>query len=211
MNTRVVIDGQQRLTTLQLVIAAARALAIEHADGATIARLEAMLFLLETPRDRLVLVPTNYDRAAFAAAVNDGGKPSQPLAKAESAHILTAYAFFRGAINEWLFDETDGDAPAVKLGALAQVMWQKLRLVVIALEHGDDAQAIFETLNARGTPLLAADFVKNFPFRRIDASAGAQAAEHAYGTTSTGLGSISGTGEARSGRDGAAAPASMCC
>ena len=39
-----------------------------------------------------------------------------------------------------------------------------LHLVVIDLEEADDAQEIFETLNALGTPLLPADLVKNFLF-----------------------------------------------
>lgn len=37
-------------------------------------------------------------------------------------------------------------------------------MVVINLEDKDDAQEIFETLNAMGTPLLPADLVKNFLF-----------------------------------------------
>lgn len=181
--SRLLIDGQQRLTTLQLVIAAARVLAARHGDEQTIARLEAMLFipdfLLDDPRDRLSLVPTNYDRAAFAAAVELDGSPAQPLSKSDSNHILSAYAFFKSAIAEWLAEESE-DTPAQRLRALAQAMWDLLRVVVIALEHGDDAQAIFETLNARGTPLLAADLVKNYLFRRIETSGGARAAEQAY-------------------------------
>ncbi len=183
-SSRVIIDGQQRLTTLQLLIAAARALAIEHADEATISKLEAMLFLpdflLEDTNDRLMLVPTNYDRAAFRTAVELDGKPGAVLAKGDSAHILSAYAFFRSAIEEWILDGADGDLPADKLRALAQATWDLVRLVVIALEHGDDAQAIFETLNARGTPLLAADLVKNYLFRRIELAGGPLAAERAY-------------------------------
>jgi hypothetical protein len=45
-------------------------------------------------------------------------------------------------------------------------MRDRLRLVVIDLKEEDDAQVIFETLNARGTPLLPADLVKNFLFYR---------------------------------------------
>ena len=38
-------------------------------------------------------------------------------------------------------------------------------MVAITLEPGDNAQVIFETLNARGTPLLALDLVKNAVFQ----------------------------------------------
>ncbi len=39
-------------------------------------------------------------------------------------------------------------------------------MVEIDLEQGDDAQVIFETLNARGEPLLPADLLRNFIFLR---------------------------------------------
>ena len=43
-----------------------------------------------------------------------------------------------------------------------------MRMVVIDLDKEDDAQLIFETLNARGTPLLPSDLVKNFIFHKAD-------------------------------------------
>ena len=46
---------------------------------------------------------------------------------------------------------------------------QLLKVVVIDLEPGDNAQVIFETLNHRGTPLLAGDLVKNFVFQVAEA------------------------------------------
>src|SRR5665647_2952924 len=42
-----------------------------------------------------------------------------------------------------------------------------LQLVVIQLRTDEDSQEIFETLNARGTPLTAADLIKNFVFQRL--------------------------------------------
>ena len=56
-----------------------------------------------------------------------------------------------------------------------------LQLVVIELQPDEDAQEIFETLNARGTPLTAADLIKNFVFQRLDATpAEAEKAYHQY-------------------------------
>jgi uncharacterized protein with ParB-like and HNH nuclease domain len=37
-----------------------------------------------------------------------------------------------------------------------------LRLIVLDLDESDEPQAIFETLNALGTPLLPADLIKNW-------------------------------------------------
>jgi hypothetical protein len=181
---RGLIDGQQRLTTLQIVVAATRALAVEIGERTTIDQLEALLFipsfLVKTDSNRLKLLPTNADRLAFEAAVEHDGSLQYPLPKGDSAHILTAYGFFRTAIAEWVNDPSDQAEPEVKLRALATALWSLLRMVIIALEPGDDAQIIFETLNARGTPLLAADLVKNYLFRQIQVAHGLEAAEEAY-------------------------------
>jgi uncharacterized protein with ParB-like and HNH nuclease domain len=67
-----IIDGQQRITSLQLLIAAARAAAKEEAEENLAKRLNALLFfddwLVEDPNDQFKLVPTNGDRVAFRLA-----------------------------------------------------------------------------------------------------------------------------------------------
>jgi uncharacterized protein with ParB-like and HNH nuclease domain len=58
----------------------------------------------------------------------------------------------------------------IKLDAIWQALVEEFKVVEIALEEGDDAQVIFETLNERGEPLLAADLVRNNIFYRADAA-----------------------------------------
>lgn len=181
---RGLIDGQQRLTTLQLVVAAARAAAAEVHEVESIGKLEALLFiptyLLGNSSTRLKVVPTNADRAAFTAAIEKDGSPDQPIPSDESDRLIHAYRFFREAIDEWLEEDADEVSSGGKVRALTTALWSLVRVVLIALEPTDDAQVIFETLNARGTPLLAADLVKNYLFRRITAESGATAAERAH-------------------------------
>jgi uncharacterized protein with ParB-like and HNH nuclease domain len=62
--------------------------------------------------------------------------------------------------------------------ALTHVLLNGLQAVVIQLEADEDSQEIFKTLNARGTPLTAADLIKNFVFQRLDLPA--QESETAY-------------------------------
>lgn len=78
--------------------------------------------------------------------------------------IPNAYFYFYAVLLEWLNNTTDQDLQA-RLDALYQTMEQDLVLVVIDLDEKDDAQQIFETMNALGAPLLPADLVKNFLFR----------------------------------------------
>ena len=45
---------------------------------------------------------------------------------------------------------------------------QRLTTLQLILDAAHDDQLIFETLNDRGTPLLAADLIKNYVFQRLD-------------------------------------------
>lgn len=73
-------------------------------------------------------------------------------------------------MREWALVDVDGDPATteVRLSALATVVQQHLQIVAIDLAATDDDQLIFETLNDRGTPLLAADLIKNYVFQRCD-------------------------------------------
>lgn len=79
-------------------------------------------------------------------------------------------------------DNPDGDSDpslaARRLHALLQAMLSHMKLVVISLGEGDDAQVIFETLNSKGKPLLAMDLVRNNIFHRAEAQG--EAAENLY-------------------------------
>ena len=77
-------------------------------------------------------------------------------------------------------DDDDGAKPTteaqnrkdreIKLDMVWQALVEEFKVVEIILEEGDDAQVIFETLNERGEPLLAADLVRNNIFHRADAA-----------------------------------------
>ena len=80
--------------------------------------------------------------------------------------------FFYDQLNTF-FCGTGGDAAlaaettiAMRLEECFQTLRNGLMVVVIDLQEGDDPQVIFETLNARGEPLLPADLLKNYIFLR---------------------------------------------
>ena len=77
--------------------------------------------------------------------------------------ITRAYEYFHATVADWLAGVNDQEAA---LAALTTVLRSFLKIVVIDLEHNDNAQVIFETLNARGTPLRASDLIKNLLFQR---------------------------------------------
>jgi hypothetical protein len=84
------------------------------------------------------------------------------------SRLQQAHTFFGKAIQEWADISSDPDNVRGRLSVLAKVLQQHLQIVSINLSISDDDQLIFETLNNRGTPLLAADLIKNFVFQRCE-------------------------------------------
>lgn len=170
LDCRVVIDGQQRLTTLQLVLEAlADACAVRKLD-----RVHARLVKLtrnddafaEQADERFKVWPTTSDQDAFRRVMNQSTATGvrQEFPNGHETGISGAFVFFSDAVDEWL--ESGGADPAQRAEALYKALREYIRLVVIDLTPEDDAQAIFETLNARGEPLRPSDLVKNVLLQR---------------------------------------------
>jgi hypothetical protein len=159
----IVIDGQQRLTTLQLLVGATARTA-EQLDRPDVAELLGR-FIYNTPLlakgdERFKVWPTNANRRAFATVMRPDGDP-QAADDDPDNEIQEAHAFFHDAVRAWATE--DGDVGS-RLDALRVALSDLLKLVAIRLEDGDNPQVIFETLNARGTPLIALDLLKNAVF-----------------------------------------------
>ncbi len=189
IETRQVIDGQQRFTTLQLFLIAARDYASTYGNTKYIERFSDLVTNKRSKIDHddevFKVWPTNSDRPAFRL-VHQAGSPDL-VTKAtttssgvtNSHSIVQAYFYFHHQLAAWLSGERDeqgdtdfwvGKTTDDRLECLWQVIKEHLLLVVIDLDKQDETQVIFETLNARGTDLLPADLIKNFLFRRALAS-----------------------------------------
>ena len=159
LELRDVIDGQQRLTTLQILADAVEEV-IRQAGFKKQSRLLQRLLLntqdLFDGDDRFKIRPTRADQNAFRSAMDDETLTSPDLADSQ---IVRAHNYFKTSVEEWC-DPVAPDREA-RFDALVKSISTKLHVVAIDLKATDNHHAIFETLNARGTPLLASDLVKN--------------------------------------------------
>lgn len=177
--TRAVIDGQQRLTTLQILLAAMRDVAMELSIkkyGQELETFTKNTGEMSRPEVECYKVwPTEGDVDVFRVVMNARSKVAVgeafPLSfvrkKPVQRHgIVEAYLFFYDAIRDDL--TSDGGEPTARFASLFRALTQQIQLVSLELEEQDDPQVIFETLNARGEPLLASDLLRNFIFVRAD-------------------------------------------
>ena len=157
---REVIDGQQRLTTLQLLLDAIQYVCEEHKTRGVATRLSKLVTndesLVGDGDDIFKLWPTTHDREAFRHAMHNGLATDDY----EQSLIVQAHEYFQLQARHWIGGNTE--AFQVRAEALETAVTGMLQMVVIDLGPEDDPHVICETLNARGTPLLESDLIKNY-------------------------------------------------
>ena len=176
--THDVIDGQQRLTTFQLFLAAFRDFAQAHGDQMRAEELRVCTRndgLVGSEEERFKVWPTNADQEQFQHVLSAGSREElerlyPPVLKRKKLQprprMVEAYLFFYGALESFLAERSEDKLTVIK--SLYQAMQKSLQLVSIELEGKDDPQVIFETLNARGEALLPSDLLRNFIFLRAN-------------------------------------------
>ena len=192
---RQVIDGQQRLTTFQIFIAAFRdyCSAMRHQSLAEECNEYLMNkgILSELQSDRYKIWPTHSDRQQFIDTIDRQLLESVSESYGDKSHkiprMIEAYFYFYQAISGYFDEDNEESHRAQGIGsadvscALEKcflALQNALRVVIIDLVEGDDAQVIFETLNGRGQPLLPADLLRNHIFLR--ALRQGESVEHLY-------------------------------
>jgi alkylated DNA nucleotide flippase Atl1 len=159
------------LTTLQLLMDATAATLEAASQDALAGQLDRLThnedIYVPSGATRLKLRHSNRDREAFDEVMDAEAPVDHETLLHTAARVVRAHEYFTGAVTEWLDSAADGATERAQ--ALAGVLTRGLQLVAINLTANENSQEIFETLNARGTPLTAADLIRNFVFQRLTA------------------------------------------
>ena len=152
-----VVDGQQRLTTLSLLLCAIR----DHVqrDDPQLAEKIHEHYLVNkyaSADEHYRLLPTQEDRASWIALVE-----RYPDAGGED-RIGAAYRFFLRKLQEVDDPEDEHDIHRIE-----QTITTRLTLVAISAHSDDNVHRIFESLNYKGQPLTQADLLRNYLFMRL--------------------------------------------
>lgn len=168
-----IIDGQQRLTTFQILLSALRDVGNEFgsAYGAEIQDYLLNSGVMDNPQvERYKLWPSLTDRRAFVALVEPAADLSdfEAVPTDEVGYVrrsTEAYTYFSRRIREHVL-HNGSEYQEHRLEGLFEALKEGLAVVSIELESGDDPQTIFETLNSRGVELTPGDLMRNFIFQR---------------------------------------------
>lgn len=182
---RLLVDGQQRITTFQLTLAAIREVARDNEVSRLLDATDAYLYNKESPsmvepdRERFKLWPSSYDRSLYQKMVENNPAAlsiifegryfykNGKLIKGRAPNLLRAFWYLYEEMIAFVQErKEDEESPEQVLDALLAGFLAGFQVVLIQLDQHDDAQEIFASLNGLGKPLSPFDLIRNDVFHR---------------------------------------------
>jgi len=152
------IDGQQRVTTLTILLAAIRDVARSRNlnDFAEEVTEDYLLFKRKQGSDRYKVLPRLGDREVLTAMVE-----GHDMTGFADSRVFEAWKYFHRHVQHLSRKDTQN-----QLAKLLDVITSRLNLVAVLID-GENPYEIFESLNSTGLPLMESDLIRNFVFMAI--------------------------------------------
>ena len=183
-----IIDGQQRLLTLQVFLIAFRDAISDLGDdylNTQLAHLTTNVGPFRDDNEQFKVWPTNAYQQDVRNVMNAGSAQALSAMYPQRMYrrklvpplpaLVEAYFYFYGETSKFLneVDENGDGSPSQpvspdsikeRANVLFEALMRYVQLVEIQLDSEDDPQVIFETLNYGGVPLEPSDLIRNFIF-----------------------------------------------
>jgi hypothetical protein len=169
------IDGQQRMTTLSLLLAAllkaltAHERDLDDEERADVVNLRRHLSYSKKPaRPRVVPQQQNRNHDDYLNVLVDAGVDvkAPSVQNLGNRRIMKAYKHFQNCIANYVESTGEGEVDTI-LGLVGKV--RRAIIVKIEVANASDAYVLFESLNNRGMPLTPIDLIKNTLLASSDA------------------------------------------
>lgn len=153
VNKFLLIDGQQRITTLFLILTAIRDIAITR-DERNLSDQITELYLTNKwaeGTNMLKLFPSQADREEFLKIIQGNANLDN------NNNAVKAFKYFKSKL-----EGKDSYGKPIDLKQMHTTLVQEIMVVNIVLDKEENPYLIFESLNAKGEPLTQADLVRNY-------------------------------------------------
>jgi uncharacterized protein with ParB-like and HNH nuclease domain len=157
INPYQLIDGQQRMTTLTLLLTALRDVSMDRDQQKLAEEIgeDLLVHKRHSGLQRYKIVPRLGDRERLIALID-----RKELPEPKDAELLKAYRYFR----KWI-EKLSGTNTQILRDILTTVK-DRLSLVMITIT-GENPYEIFESLNSTGLPLQESDLIRNYIFMQV--------------------------------------------
>ncbi len=147
------IDGQQRLTTIFIILTLLRNKAKESGESKFAEEIEHKYLInpYEKDSERFKLLPTQVDRESYKRLIEADKSLNS------DDQITKAYNYFEKKLKQTTLDYKN----------LKTIITKYFSVVSIVLDKDDNPYLVFESLNAKGKRLTEADLIRNYFFMRI--------------------------------------------
>jgi hypothetical protein len=152
------IDGQQRVTTLTIFLAAIRDVARSRGlnDFADEVTEDYLLFKRKQGSDRYKVLPRLGDREVLTAMIEE-----HDMSAFSDSRVFEAWKYFHRHVQHLSRKDAQN-----QLARLLDVITTRLNLVAVLID-GENPYEIFDSLNSTGLPLKESDLIRNFVFMEI--------------------------------------------